>query len=263
MHRRGSFTRVFFSFLLLSFFVYAFFQTALGDDLSGVGELVISPFQRVIFAAYVNGSGGPTEVEKLQNKIRELEERLALTKQQNKEIQALRDQFAVTSPRSSSLLPAQIVGLKAFLPGYSLPEQIIIDKGQSDGVKKDAVVIYKSSLVGKVSLVRSHLSVVDLSFKKGFSITATTAETGALGIVKGQGDGELLLDNVVLSDTLKKDDQVLTKGSTSSDGIGASPNLILGKVVSIEKKPSSLFQTAKLARPIDVTRLTTVFVQLP
>ena len=244
-------------------FLYVFAQTSFGKAVTGTGELLLLPLRHGVFSVYAAATQSElSPLEQLEEKIVELEAKLASTKEQEKEIAALRDQFSQPTPHPRSLLPVRIVGMKAFIPGFSLPEQIVIDKGGKDGVPKGAVVIYKNNLLGKISTTQDHIAVVDLTFKRDFSITATTLESGALGVVKGQGEGELLLDNVVLSDTLKKGDLVVTKGSTNLDGAGATPGLIIGKIVSVEKKASSLFQTAKVEGPLDITRLSTIFVQL-
>ncbi len=259
MPRRGNFFLIFLFFLSLSIATFLFFGSSVGVFISGLLEGSTNSIRSTSLSVYA-ATKGDSEIEKLKKQILSLQSQLAATKEQQKEINALRDQFATTNPESSRLLPAQIVGMKSYLPGYSLPEQFILDKGSNDGIKKGSVVIYKDILIGQIVDVKAHLSLVDLTFSKGFSITAVTSKTNALGVVKGKGSGELIIDNVVLSDELKKDDIVMTKGSVDTDGTGALPDLQIGKIISIEKKPSSLFQTAKLSLLLDVPRLTRVFV---
>ena len=98
-----------------------------------------------------------------------------------------------------------------------------------------------------------------MSFKKGFSITAITSPTNAIGIVKGQGQGTLLLDNVVLSENLQKNDSVVTQGTTDLDGSGAVPGLVIGKILSIDKKTKQSFPDRQIAAFFDINHLTTVF----
>lgn len=231
----------------------------MGRMVSGFLEGPSNIVRSVSFTAYAVTTGS-SEIDRLRQQIASLQSQLIASKQQQKEINALRDQFATEKLEFSKLLPAKVVGMKSFLPGYSLPEQFVIDKGASDGLAKGMTVVYENVLIGQISEVREHVSLVDLSFHKRFSVTAITSETQALGVVKGQGNGEFLLDNVVLSDELKKNDIVLTKGSVDIDGVGVISDLQIGKIISIEKKPSSLFQTAKLSRLVDIPRLTTVFV---
>ncbi len=260
--RRSGIAIVFVFFLFISFVFYIFSFTSVGQSFIGLLELGTKPFQKTVFSAYAASNSQPSELQKLKEENAELESQLAKYKEQDKEIQALRDQFATTVPVSSSLLPVHIIGLKAFIPGVSLPEQIIIDKGKKDGIGNNAAVIYKNNVVGKVAIANDHVSLIDLSFKKGFSVTATTSQANSLGISKGQGQGSILLDNVVLSDSLTKGDLVVTKGSTDSDESGIPPGLVIGKIISIDKKASNLFQTARVQPLIDVTHVSTLFVVL-
>jgi len=252
---------VFVIFLFTSFFLYALSFTPLGTVLTGFLEYSLSPLSHGLISTYAATKGEPTELQKIKDENRDLLTKLATYQGQAKEMQALRDQFQTTTPQSSVLLPTQIIGLKAFLPGVSLPEQLVIDKGTKDGVKTNDAIVYKNNLVGKVVIANEHVSLIDLSFRKGFSVT-TTNEANALGISKGQGQGNILLDNVVLSDTLHTGDLVVSKGSTDSDESGIPPNLVIGKITSIDKKASSLFQTAKVQPQVDITRVTTLFIVL-
>jgi cell shape-determining protein MreC len=84
--------------------------------------------------------------------------------------------------------------------------------------------------------------------------------TQALGVAKGQGGGGIILDDVVLSDTLQKGDLVLTKGDIDSHGIGIPPDLIVGEITSVSKFPSDLFQKASLKSKIDSSKLNKAFI---
>lgn len=263
MLKRGGILPVFVFFVILSFVLYGISLTPVGQTGIGLTELLLQPLQRSVASVYALSKGQLTPIQKLQEENALLRSRLAKIKDQEKEIHALQDQFNTPNPVPTKLLPARIVGFKGLIPGLSLPEQIVIDKGEKDNVHIQNIVVYKNFLIGKISAQSDHLSLVDLSFKKSFFITATSIQTGALGIIKGQGQGILLLDNVVLSENLQKDDTIVTQGNIDLDGSGAVPGLIVGKILSIDKKPSSLFQTAKVQPLFDITHLTTVFIIKP
>ena len=262
MPKRRSSIPVFVFFSFLSFFFYVLSYTPIGRGLISILDTAFQPLRSGVFSAYAATRGEPSEVQRLKDQNAELLAKIASLESQQKDMQALRDQFQTTSPATSTLLPTRIIGLKAFLPGISAPEQIVIDKGSKDGVKTNDAVVYKNNLIGKVIVANDHVSLIDLVFRKGFSVTATTGETKALGISKGQSQGSILLDNVVLSDTLKKNDIVVTKGSTDSDESGIPPDLVIGKIISVDKKASNLFQTANVQPQIDVTRVSTLFIVL-
>ncbi|CAN5154552.1 hypothetical protein BH09PAT1_BH09PAT1_2110 [soil metagenome] len=262
MSKRRSFISVFVFFLFSSFFLYGLSFTPVGQGITGGLEYLTRPLSYGLSAVYAATKGQPSELQKLKDENSDLRIKLAGLQTQQKEIQALRDQFQISTPQSSLLLSTQIIGLKAFLPGVSLPEQLVIDKGKKDGVKTNDAVVYKNNLIGKVVVANDRVSLVDLAFKKGFSVTATTTGSNALGISNGQGQGSILLNNVVLSDTLNSGDMLITKGGTDSDESGIPPNLVIGKITSVDKKASSLFQTANVQPQIDITRVTHLFIVL-
>lgn len=215
--------------------------------------------QRIFFSfsspLFLNGN------QKEEKTLAALSEKSEKASEQ-KEMQALRDQFETTTVASNNLLPAKIIGFEGFLPGVSRPTGIVLDRGSNDGVKTGFAVLYKNNLVGKVGKTTAHRSQVLLLSKSGWSFTANTAGSGANGLVTTE-NGDIYLKNVVLSDKISKKDLVVTKGDISVSGGGFPPDIVVGEVSSVDKKASSLFQTAKLQSFVDVTHLTSVFVFLP
>ncbi len=200
-------------------------------------------------------------IKKLKNENIELIGKLVDQKKLQSENEALKDQFEISVPRSQRLLHAKVVGAPTFVPGISFPSVFIIDKGEKDGVKKNQAVILKNVLVGKIEKSTDYLSRVILLSNSSFSFTAKT-ERGAVGLIKGEGNGKVTLDNVLLSDDLKKADFVYTKGDLNESNVGIPEDLIIGKIESVEKNPSALFQKAKVQLVVDFTRLFDVFVLL-
>ncbi|OGH10271.1 MAG: hypothetical protein A2152_01685 [Candidatus Levybacteria bacterium RBG_16_35_6] len=179
-------------------------------------------------------------------------------KEQNK---SLLDQFQTSSPKSPSLLPADVIGAPSFIPGLSAPENLIINKGLKDNVKVGQAVIFKNNLIGKVEKVNQNISQVMLITNSNSSLTVVTGnEKNILGVLNGEGSGEMVLDNVLLSENLKNGDLVFTKGDVNLNLEGIPPDLIIGKIISVEKRPSALFQKAQIQGLIDITKLSTVFI---
>jgi rod shape-determining protein MreC len=150
--------------------------------------------------------------------------------------------------------------MPSFIPGFAMPENYIIHVGKMEKVYVNAPIIYKDNLVGRVTQIEDHFSKVLLVSNKSMSFSAKTSETGANGIVRGTGNGNVIFDNVLLSDTLKVGDVVVTSGEVDINGKGFPPDLIVGKITSVEKNPSNLFQKASIAPLVDFRKLTNVFV---
>ena len=173
---------------------------------------------------------------------------------------ALRSQFETAETRSLMLLPAHVIGAPQFLPGVGEPESIVIDQGSLSGVSVGQAVVYKDNLVGSIDEVRPTASLVRLVSANGVSFPAKTNGTNALGVLKGAGNGTMVLDNVVLADELQKGDLVITQLGQDINAKGFPPGLVIGKITSVEKNPSNLFQRASIVSLVDTTKTAIVFV---
>src|SRR5260221_7156439 len=182
-----------------------------------------------------------SEVEKLKAQNIDLSKKLVDQKKLIDDNKALNDQFLTTSIKSSTLLAANVVGAPRFIPGISSPETFVIDVGSKDGVAAGNAVIFKDNLVGKVTKLTENLSEVTLIGNVASKFTAKT-ENGVAGVIKGEGNGEIVLDNVLLSDHIQKGDLVVTSGDLKIDSTGFPPELIVGRITTVDRNPSDLFQ---------------------
>lgn len=256
MRKRGGFFSLFVIFFLLSLISFLLFR---GNDRQpgGIIAWLVSPVRNHVYGASVRLSDSDSIA--VTKQLQETAQRVS-SEAMKKENAALRDQFQTAMPRSRILLPSHILAAKGFIPGVSDPEEFTIDVGSSDGVKSGYAVVSKDNLVGIITRVSSKLSIVQIVGNKQTSFTGKTSETNAQGIIKGQGSGKMLFTNVVLSDKLTRGDVVITKGDITASGTGVPANLIIGKIVSVDKKPSSLFQSAQVQSIVDMRHIDTVFV---
>lgn len=194
----------------------------------------------------------PTETKKIQD----LEKRLVdydLLKQDNA---ALKSQFESSGETSTSLVAAKILGFKG---DSKTPNELIINAGLSHNIKKGMTVIFQNYFIGKIDMVSKNYSVVITPYNQNLRVLAKFPETNANGIIIGQNDF-LLLDGVVITDILKKDGIIVTKGEVGRDGIGIVPDVIIGRIHSISKNETAPFQSAQVIPGIDFSSLTNVFV---
>lgn len=200
-----------------------------------------------------------TEVDKLKEENRILLEKIVDQQELQKENNALKDQFKTTYPKSQNLIPAKIIGRQN--------QNLVLDKGSKDNIKVGQAVVFGNNLIGKIGFVTESLSKVllisqeDSSFAvKTLSADRQALETSTLGVIKGLGEGGMVMGNVFLSENLKTSDIVLTSGDLDTKGLGYPANLVVGKIESIDKKPSSLFQSGKVKSLVDISSLSTVFI---
>ena len=262
MQKRQNLFYVFLIFLILSVFLFFIFNLPVLKPVTSAIQNIFSPVLSLTYnlSNSVFSFGSNPQIKILKEQNLNLSKKLVDQSKISADNKALRDQFATSNPKPSMLLPADIISSPSFIPGVTLPEYFILDKGEKNGVKVGFAVVYKDNLVGKIIKVSDYSSKVILITNPRFSVTSQVLSNKALGIVKGQGGGEMILDNVVLSQIIKKDEFVVTRGDVNEQEIGILPNLIIGKIVSVNKNPSDLFQIAKVESSLDFTNLSKVFI---
>jgi len=251
--------------LLVAFFIFFLSQSGIFAPIRSLFEAMIVPLENIYgFSVLVRKNTFTSRTERLAAEIELLSEKLVDQNELLKENAALKDQFQTTSVHNPLLVPAKVVGVEGFLPGSSSIESMVINKGASEGIKKGQAVIVGKSVIGIIREVSARLARVQLVTSKDSSIPATVSSEnqGVLGIVRGTGGGGMVLDNVLLSETLNVGDIVVSKGDLTMQKEGFLPHLILGRVESVNKQFSQLFQTANLKSLVDVSRLSIVFVVL-
>jgi rod shape-determining protein MreC len=260
--QKRNFTSYFLIFLVMSLIIFGASKIGLLRPLDSLGKAIASPFQALTYGTFAKitefGSNSKLQELKAQN--------LALTQKlvdQSKLIadnKALRDQFQTQNPKSTNLIEADVIGAPAFIPGISVPESLILNRGENDGVRIGQAVVYQDNLIGKIVGISSFSANVMLITNSASSFTVKTMATQSQGVIKGQGGGEMILDNVVLSDNLQTQDLVLTKGDVDTSNLGFPPDLVVGEISAISKNPSDLFQKADVKSLIDFSKRTKVFV---
>jgi len=238
--------------LILSLFgKLKFLSSFLEKGTSAVQSFSTNTFQKLSFTS------GNKEIKKLKDENLSLLSKIVDYERLKKENSALLDQFKTAYPTSYNLLEAAVIGMSSFIPGVSTPSDFIINKGSKDNLKVGMAVVIKNNLVGIISKVSENIARVNLINNSSSSFTAKT-QNGVTGVFKG--GVSLTINNVLLSESIKTGELVLTKGSINSDGIGIPPDLVVGEIISVDKKPSELFQKAEMKSFVDFVSLSTVFV---
>jgi rod shape-determining protein MreC len=261
MAKRSKVSIVFVVLLAISILLFFASRSGFLAGPQGLVAKVFSPFQSMVFSlsnGIISSNEGKTEALEEENKA--LAEKLVSQDRLNSENKALRDQFDTQFPKSNTLLPAKIVGAPNFIPGVTDPSIYIVDKGLNDKIKVGSAVVYKNILVGKIISASDYFSKVGILTSQNFTVTVKDQRSAAIGVVKGDGGRRLSLDNVVQSQEIKTSDIMVTKGDQSEDGTGTPPDLIIGKILSVDKKPSAIFQRGVVESPLDFSDLTDVFI---
>lgn len=256
MQNKKTIENVFLLFLFLGLVLLLLFKLPISKPVTQVVEDFLFSFSsKMHFSLGQNSSE-----QKLKEENLNLSEKLVDQAKILADNRALRDQFQTQSIQTQALIEAKVVGSPSFIPGITLPEYLVLDKGLAQGIEKGQAVVYKDNLVGFITNASQNFSKVELLSNSNFSETVRTISTNSLGVAKGQGGGGIILDNVLLSQTLQKGELVVTKGDKNENGIGVLPDLVIGKISSVNKNPSSLFQLAKIEPLLDFSKLSIVFI---
>lgn len=235
--------------LTVSILMTVLFQAGKLNFVNNIVQSIFRPIQVMSGNLFFNDN--KDEIALLREENSDLKNKITRFQIIEEDNKALREQFALEQPKPRDLLPASIISMPSVLPRMDTADYLVIDKGSEDKVEINDLVVYKDSLVGRVSRVSGRLSVVNLVNHRNTSFTAQTLESKAEGIVKGTNEHKILFDKVLLADTIKTGETV----------IGEFPDvIIIGKIKGINKKASDLFQTAEIEQIIDVKKLTKVFV---
>jgi rod shape-determining protein MreC len=151
---------------------------------------------------------------------------------------------------AKDVITASVIGGDPFLSS----EEFLLDKGEADGVKEDALVVIKDILIGQIGTVRRSTSTVRLLTDPESKIAAIT-EGGTKGIVEGEFGSGLALKKVAQTDALQEGQVVFTLGEARFPR-----GLVLGKITKVQKNPAELFQTAVVEPLLPFKSLDLVFI---
>lgn len=167
---------------------------------------------------------------KLTNaKIQELEQRVIELQQQNQQLKQLLG-YRQNSSLSSKTAP--IIGRS---PDHWW-EQITIGLGSRDGVQKGDVVTGLGGLVGRVETVTPHSSVVLLISDPNSRVGVIISRSRDMGFVRGQGDGQVVMQFFEKLPDVKVGDTVMTSPASQLFPSG----IPVGKVtaLNLDKSPA-------------------------
>src|SRR5262249_10402549 len=138
----------------------------------------------------------------------------------------------------SVMLAAEVIG-RDVTNSY---RSVIINKGESDGVKADMGVVTPVGVVGRVVKTTNRTSVVLLVTDSNNAIAGLIQRTRDEGIVEGTQQGLARLKYIPLLSTLREGDRVVTSGL-----VGGFPRgLPIGTITRIDTSEGALFQSAEL-----------------
>lgn len=194
------------------------------------------------------------EIDQLRARIDELERENEQLREEQGEAQLLRELFdrAADNPEYRRIL-ADVIGQDT----NPALQSILIDKGFDDGVRVGMPVEAARGLIGQVYRVSNNAAQVALLTETASAIPVRLGNTRATGMLRGQGRGALpTIDWIDLQYRVEVGELVMTSGL----GGKFPEDLVIGRVVQVDRNEAELFQRAVVQPAVDFNSLETVFV---
>jgi rod shape-determining protein MreC len=133
---------------------------------------------------------------------------------------------------------------------------LMIDRGESDGIRKGQPVLVETGLVGRVIETTWHAARVLVVTDENSNVDALIQRTRVNGILQGTGMGACNLKYIVKTEPVQKGDIVLTSGLG-----GVFPKeLILGVVRAVGNNKTSMFQNIEVISFADFQKMEEILV---
>ena len=229
-----------------------------------LAQYIIGPVQRSfdslvggtadLFSTYRDARELRTENRRLQEENNRLITENIRLKEFEAENATLRDllKFTRNNPNYTTLA-ADVIGRD---PSPYL-STIIVNVGENRGLKPGMPVITGgSALVGRVIQVNPRTAQVQLLEDVSSAVNAMIQSSRATGLVRGQPDGTLVMEFILLEEKVQPGDIVLTSGL----GGDLPRAMVVGQVASVTRRDIDLFQSAALRSAVDLSRLEVVLV---
>jgi rod shape-determining protein MreC len=136
-------------------------------------------------------------------------------------------------------------------------QSILINKGFDDGVRVGMPVEAARGLMGQVYRVTNNAAQVALITETSSAIPVRLGGTRATGMLRGAGRGALpTIDWIDLQYQVEVGELVTTSGL----GGKFPENLVIGRVIDVERNEAELFQSAIVQPAVDFNTVEIVFV---
>src|SRR4051794_1996197 len=172
------------------------------------------------------------EIDRLQAAVVQMRE-LEVGNHDLRELLGLRERAGL-----GSLLSVDVIARDPLGP----VQAVTVDRGSDDGLRANLPVITWKGLVGRVVEVHPTSAKVLLitDVNSAVSVRIQDPASRATGVIRGVGDGRLLLQYVPRTDLLRTDDIAITSGI---GGIFPS-GVLVGRVLQVRQRDVEVFQEA-------------------
>jgi rod shape-determining protein MreC len=210
------------------------------------------------------------EIDRLRSENAELrialagaEQRIAELTEAARENEELRQLLGITEALEMELLPVRILTRDP----SNFTWEAGVDAGTDDGVQVGMPVVANANgagaLAGTVVSVTEDTARVRFIVDTRSTVIALDQASRALGEVRGQAGGQLVMSNVPVTEAVEVGDTIVSAGLTFGERASRYPGgLLIGTVQAVEEDDNALTQTAFVRPAFDVSRAERLLIVL-
>lgn len=205
------------------------------------------------------------ENPELRRRVAELEERTAELEMSKDEASRLRKLLRLEQRGDLPATRGRVAGSVIARSPTAIDRSIVVDVGESSGVRVDDPVLVPGGLLGRVEAVSGGSATVALILNRAEAVSVVVAGSNANGVARAvSGDGgssAMQIDYVRQSASVHVGDLVATSGWRAGPLQSIYPRgLPVGVVSSVGNNPADLYKTVQVTPFADFDRIDEVVV---
>ena len=199
----------------------------------------------------------------LQAALAGAEQRIAELTEAARENEELRELLGITQALDMELMPVRIIQRDP----SNFAWEVGIDAGAEDGVEEGMPVVANAdgagALAGTVVSVTPDTARVRFIIDTRSVVIAVDQATRALGEVRGQPGGQLVMGGIPVTETIEVGGTIVSAGVTHDGQASRYPGgLLIGTVQAVEDDPNALTRTAFVRPAFDAASAERLLVVL-
>ncbi len=204
---------------------------------------------------------GPRDIEQARAEIANLQTQIEALERENEELREIQGEWQILQDlfnraRQTPELRRQTANVIGYDTSPAV-RSIIIDKGSADGLRVGMPVESSRGLIGRVFRTTQNSAQVVLVTDNASAIPVRLGTSRATGSLRGRGaTGDLYVEWIDLKFQIELGEVVLTSGL----GGDFPQDIVVGRVVQVDRNESDLFQQAIVQPATDFDTLEIVFV---
>jgi rod shape-determining protein MreC len=181
-----------------------------------------------------------------------------------RQLQQLQDLLGLQESLDPTAVPAVVIGNGLSNFDWS----ITIDQGSNDGIAAGQPVVTGSAesprLVGQVVAVTPISADVQLLIDRDFAVAGTLTTSGETGLVRGQGEQDLRLEEIPTGTTFPENEESEFVFTVSYEIAGQQgrypPGILIGQVSKVFEGSNALYTDISVSPAVDFSALEYVMV---